>query len=79
MGVSPAMIFKYGRHNHLRSVVQAGPPVAPAGFRGAQSRGTHPLPCCPIMGSSSLCFFPSGRLSFGRRLCGDVIACGAVR
>ncbi len=28
-GVSPAMIFKYGRHNHSRSVVQAGPRLAP--------------------------------------------------
>ena len=34
-GVSPAMIFRYGRHNHLRSVVQAGPRLAPFRNRGS--------------------------------------------
>ncbi len=35
MGVSPAMIFKYGCHNHLRSVVLAGPRLAPLRMRGS--------------------------------------------
>ena len=35
MGVSPAMLFKYGCHNHLRSVVLAGPRLAPLRMRGS--------------------------------------------
>ena len=35
MGVSPAMIFKYGCHNHSRSVVLAGPRLAPLRMRGS--------------------------------------------